>query len=308
MSKAPSSFGEKLQSLPKPALYLVLIFLTSVPLFVTVIIPNKEAKASANFYTLVSGTQDPHFPPAPTIDVNKPVLIQTDWTTSTRGESAGQFKSLMRILMSRGIKFCIFSAGDPQAPQVARDYIDIVNTERKSHGDKPYERWTDYVVAGYFPGAEGISNAIQNNFRTAFQDKRDKDPNGVATPIFESPVLSKVNRVSDFSAMILVTGSNTSNIAIERLKSVPLSMMVTGVMGPETQVYYDSGQLKGLVTGLKGLYDMESLMKKDPQFVKEKSLDQGAAYYPTLHIALVLMILAVIAGNVGMFMSRRRAA
>jgi hypothetical protein len=308
MSKAPSSTGEKLQSLPKPALYAILILLTSVPLFAKVTIPNKESKASANFYTLVSGTLDPTFPPSPTIDPAKPVLIQTDWTTSTRGESAGQFKSLMRILMSRHIKFCIFSAGDPQAPQVARDYIDIVNNERKSHGDKPYERWNDYVVAGYFPGAEAISNSIQNNFKTAFQDKKDKDPNGTPTPIFESPVLKGVDRVSDFSAMILVTGSNTSNIAIERIKAVKLSMMVTGVMGPETQVYYDSGQLVGLVTGLKGLYDMESLMNKDPQFSKEKNLDQGAAYYPTLHIALALMIAAVIIGNVGMFMSKRRAA
>src|SRR6478735_827436 len=106
MSKAPSTWGEKLQSLPKPMLYLVLIVLTSVPLFVTLTIPNKEAKPSANFYTMVTGTGDPTFATfTKTIDPTKPVLIQTDWTTSTRGESMGQFKSLMRILMARKIKF-----------------------------------------------------------------------------------------------------------------------------------------------------------------------------------------------------------
>jgi len=297
MSQAPRSLGDKLQSLPKPALYIVLIILTSIPLFAKVSIPNRPAKASIDFYNLVKN-----------LPADKPILIQTDWTTSTRGESAGEFKSLMRMLMHKHVKFCIYSAGDPQAPQVARDYIDIVNQERKDHGDTPYVGWSDYVVAGYFPSAEAISNSITNNFRTAFQDKKDKNLQGTPTPIFESPVLSNVNKVSDFSAMLIVTGSNTSNVAIERIKHVPLAMMVTGVMGPETQVYYDSGQLKGLVTGLKGLYDMETQMVKDPDFSKEKSLDQGAAYYPTLHIALVLMILAVIIGNVGMFISKRRAA
>ena len=309
MSTPPNNLGEKLQSLPKPALYLVLIILTSVPLFVPVSIPNKEAKPSANFYTMVSGTTDPNFPEFNVkIDPNKPVLIQTDWTTSTRGESAGQFKSLMRILMHRHIKFLFYSAGDPQAPQVALDYIQMLNEERKKEGLAPYQRWTDYVDAGYFPGAEAICNAIQNDFYTAFKDRHDKDLNGNQTGIFDSPVLQGVHKVSDFSVMILVTGSNTSNIAIERIKSVPMIMMVTGVMGPETQVYYDSGQLKGLVTGLKGLYDMESLMKTDPQFAKEVSLDNGAKYYPTLHLALVLMILAVVIGNIGMFMSRKRGA
>jgi len=309
MSQAPSTLGEKLQSLPKPALYLVLIVLTSLPLFVNITIPNKEARPSANFYTMVTGTDDPNFPNFTThIDPSKPVLIQTDWTTSTRGESAGQFKSLMRILMTSKIKFCFYSAGDPQAPQVALEYIRQINEERKKEGFPEYQRWNDYVDAGYFPGAEAICNAIQNNFGTAFKNVSDKDAEGDMSNVFQSPVLKGVTKVSDFSCMILVTGSNTSNIAIERIKAVPMIMMVTGVMGPETQVYYDSGQLKGLVTGLKGLYDMESLMAKDPNFKGMTTLDNGAKYYPTLHLALILMILAVVIGNIGMFMSKRRSA
>jgi hypothetical protein len=50
-------------------------------------------------------------------------------------------------------------------------------------------------------------------------------------------------------------------------------------------------------------------MDKDPQIKgKVPTLDNGAKYYPTLHLALVLMILAVIIGNVGMFMSKKRGA
>lgn len=297
MSKPNSNIGEKLQSLPKTALYSVLFVLTSVPLFITAPVPNKEAKASADFYDLVMKA-----------DPSKPLLICSDWTNSTRGESAGEFKALMRIVMRRNLKFVIYSMGDPQAPRAALDQIVLLNEERKKEGSQPYQRWTDFVSAGYFPGAEAISNAIENNFRTAFKDKKDKNSSGTPTPIFESPILRNVQRVSDFSMMIIVTGSKTSNIAIERVKSTRLALMVTGVMGPESQVYYDSGQVKGLVSGLKGLYDVEKRMDVEPEFKGKTNLDNGAKYYPTLHIALTLLILAVLIGNIGMMMARRRTA
>ena len=80
--------------------------------------------------------------------------------------------------------------------------------------------------------------------------------------------------------------------------------MVTGVMGPESAVYYASGQVKGLVAGLTGVYDIETLMEKD--YKGMTNLDNGAKYYPTLHVALLLLIIAVIVGNLGMLLSRRK--
>lgn len=295
MANENRNIGEKLQSLPKTALYAVLFILTTLPLFFPVHIPNKEAQASVSFYDIIKNASP-----------DKPVLISSDWTNSTRGESAGEFKALMRILMRKNIKFVVFSMGDPQAPRAADNVILQINEERKLKGERPYVQWTDWVRAGYFPGAEAISNAMENNFRTAFQDKKAKNLDGVPTPIFESPVLKNVSKLSDFTSLIIVTGSKTSNIAIERVKSTPITLMVTGVMGPEMQVYYDSGQVKGLVSGLKGLYDVENKMQAD--FPGEVNLDNGAKYYPTLHIALVLLIMAVIVGNVGMYLSRKRAA
>ena len=92
--------------------------------------------------------------------------------------------------------------------------------------------------------------------------------------------------------------------------------MVTGVMVPENTVYYSSGQLKGLCGGVKGVYDLETLMEKGtkdvpplPGIDKLKAAGQlkGTAYYPTLICCLVLLIVAVFAGNLGMFLGRKRA-
>jgi hypothetical protein len=119
-------------------------------------------------------------------------------------------------------------------------------------------------------------------------------------------VLANINKASDFPGLIVATASNTSNVTIERVTAVPLAMMVTGVMGPETNNYYASGQLLGLLVGLKGCYDMETMMQLD--YAGQKNLDNGAAYYPTLHLALILLIVAVLIGNIGMLLSRKGAS
>jgi hypothetical protein len=295
MAKVERSLGEKLQSLPKPVLYTILILVTSIPQFFPVPLPNKSSQSSVDVFNLLT-----------TIPEDQPVLIGSDWTNSTRGESGGLFKSMVRILMRRNIKFAIYTTADPQAPQVAKDVIRLLNEERKAKGQKPYELWNDWVSVGYFANPEGTANSINNNVRAAFADKKSPDSSGAMKPVMDSPVLANVKQVSDFSLLALVTASNTSNVTIERVTKTPLIMGVTGVMGPETQVYYESGQLKGLAVGLKGCYDLETMMAKRWPGKEFVNMDNGAKYYPTLHLALLLLILAVVAGNVGMFMTRKR--
>ena len=289
------SIGEKLQSLPRPALYLILFIIASAGVWISIPIPNQRAPASEDFYKMIN-----------TIPADKPVLISSDWTNSTRGESAGEFKALIRVLMRRKIKFCVFSMADPNAPEVAKDTIQFVNEERRAAHEPEYVRFKDWVNAGFFPNAEAISNSMNNNFRTAFQDKKTQDENGNPVPIFSAPFMTNVKQISDFSCLIIITGSKTSNIAIERVTKTPLVLAVTGVMGPEMQVYYDSHQVKGLVSGLKGLYDVETHMDED--YKGQKNLDNGAKYYPTLHLVLTLMIVAVVTGNIGMWLARKGGA
>ncbi len=322
MATPDSSIGAKLQSLPRTLLYLILLLATSLPLIYGelaggVSVPNQPLGAAVDFYAALM-----KIPPG------KTVLLETDWTNSTRGENGGEFDAILRILMARGIKFAVFSTADPQAPQVAMDDIATINALRVQKGQKAYVRWTDWVNLGYFPNSEGTLNALAGNLATAFNGKKDVKPGGGLVDVFESPVLKGYTKLTDIPAVILVTASATSTVMIERLSGkVPLDFMVTGVMGPETQVYYSSKQLEGLVIGLKGVYDLETLMKQGlngqgpdavpsqkyagqdvPPVNDNLGTGKGSAYYPTLHFALALLILAVIVGNVGMLLTRKRTA
>ncbi len=302
------SLGEKLQSINRSTLFLILIICTSVPLFFPVKLPNRTDAPSQDLYQKLM-----------TLPEGSTVLVQSDWTNSTRGESGGQFNALMRILMRRHIKACIYTAADPQAPEVARNAIAELNKQQDAAQLPEYKEWEDWVHLGFFPSAEGTSVSFGTDVRKAFAGKKATSPSGSKEDVFQSPVLKNIHAVRDFPLMILITASNTSNVAIERLYGkVPLAMMVTGVMGPETQVYYDSHQLVGLSKGLKGVYDIENMMQDGakiggqsfPPFTGPGVInkDLGTRYYPTLHAALLLLIVAVVIGNVGMFLSRKRSA
>lgn len=314
LPQAKPNIGQVLQSLPKPILYLILVLATSVPLFMNILVPNDPVDPSIDFYgqlmKLPKGSR---------------VLIASDWTNSTRGESMGEFEALMKILMRKEIKFAVYSTGDPQAPQVARDTIRNIIPELKADGYKEYKPFEDYVILGYFPNSEGTTAAINNNIRAAFAGKKDSPVGSEPKSVFESPVFDGVQQVSDFQFLVVVTASQTSTITVERIKKTPLMFMVSGVMVPEAQVFYASGQIKGLVGGVKGVYDLETLLEKGVNkgpasvqsdkykegvdgFAGKKNAGKGTKYYLALHFAITLLILAVVVGNLGMFLARRRAA
>jgi hypothetical protein len=313
-----ADFGRKLQSVKRETLYLLLILSIILPLVFTFEVPNKPQSFSIDAYQILTSVPE-----------GSTVLIESDWSQSSRGDSGGTFEAVIKILMQRGVKFAVYSATDVQSSQVARDTVERLVSQRKAAGLPEYKRWRDWVSVGFFPDANANLIAMRTDIRRAFAGRKDIDESGQQRDVFQSPVLEKITRINDASLFIVLTASRTSNSVVERLGTTDLTLMasVTGVMGPETLPYYTSGQFKAIMIGVRGAYDLETMMEKGVNYpdaqtayvksprhptippieglTKEYIRGLGARYYATLHVALGLMILAVVAGNVGMFLTKR---
>lgn len=289
------NLADVLQSVPKQILYLLLVLCTSIPLFVKVAVPNEPSPASRDFYQNLLALPD-----------GSRILLGSDWTNSTRGESSGAMTTFLKIAMRKRFKLAVYCIAGADCPQVFRDLILRVSQQEVAAGRKGFTPFEDYVMLGYFPNGEGTLLSINNDITKAFAGKKDFPLNSNPRDVMQSPVFKGVKSVTDFAYLIDITGSNTSTSTIERVKKVPLMFMVTGVMVPETLNFYSSGQIKGMVGGVKGVYDMETLMDKD--FPGQGNNGMGTAYYLSLHFAVGLLILAVIVGNVAMFLGRRGGA
>lgn len=311
---------QKMQEVDRRVLYLILLVLTSAGLFIPGRVPVDPDQSSKDLYiTLMQ------------LDPTKTMLIESDWTQSTRGENAGHTEALLRLVMNRGIKFVVYTLADPQAPQVFRDVLRRMNDERVANGMEPYRPYEDYIDLGYFPNAEGQANSMANDIRKAWAGKKQKNVAGQELDIWTSPVLKDVRKVGDASLLMIVTASATVDIVVERLYGkVTLACMCTGVTGPGVLPYYQAGQMAGIGIGLKGVYDMEYMLtyglnvpdkdgKVQVRYPNKSQIrieplpmpitfGRGAGYYATLHVALILLILAVALGNLGMFFGRPRKA
>ena len=210
--------------------------------------------------------------------------------------------------------------------------VDCLQQERERQKLKLYKPWVDYLDIGYFPNAEGHLQAIGNNLRTAWAGRKERNESNVESDIFLSPVLKDIQVVGDASMLVVISPSNTIDLCIERLYGkVQMGFMVTGVMGPNALPFYQAGQVVGIAVGLKGVYDFEYMMKYGVnvkgsngkvkvEYMKDganpviepitvgTTMDRGQRYFFPLHIALGLMILAVILGNVAMLATRKKEA
>lgn len=307
---------EKLLNIDRRILYGLLILVTVIPLRCDQKLNNITDDYSNAFYEAVSN-----------IPEGKTVFIESDWTTSTRGENSGHLEALLRILMAKKTKFAIFSVGDAQAPGVFRGVLLRLMEERKTLGLQPYQPFEDYVDLGYFANAEGTLQAIGGDVRKVFEKKSIRDAEGKQRSAFDSPVLSNVKSVGDVPMYIVVTASNTIDRAIERLSAkTTLACMCTGVIGPSALPYFQSGQLKGVAIGLKGVFDIEYLManglnletKESVKWSKQpdktaqpitvgKTLDRGNRYFLSFMCAILLLIATVVTGNVMMFVARAQS-
>ncbi len=306
---------EKMQKVDRRVLYGILVVCVCVGLFFPSTIRTDPDPSSKSFYAAVKS-----------LPQGSTIIVQTDWTNSTRGESLGHFENLMRLLMDGEHKFIFYSAADPAAPQVARTVIARIVAERKEQGLKEYKIGEDYVDLGFFPNAEATNTSMGANLKAAWAGRKSKTPDGKEIDIFKTPVLAKVNKIEDCQMMVVITASQSIDIAVQRLaQKIDITALVTGVVGPTVLPFYQSQQIKGVAVGLKGVYDIEYLMEygiNDAEIEGRKYVtwdgpkvdkveqgtrfSRGRQYYGTLHVALALLILAVVMGNVAMFAARRR--
>lgn len=313
----PKSFGAKLQALNSRVLYLVLFIAVSASLIISnykkVSVPIVPQEYTKDAYKLLRN-----------IPEGKTIIIDTAYTPSGRGENGGEIEAVVRMCMRQNVKFVLYTWTEPQCVEVAKNLIRQINDERTAKNQRIYEEWNDYVILGFFPDGATMLQTVSTNLREAWSAQKAKDPTGIERQVFQSPVLQNINRVEDFSAYVSVAASGVMPTIVARVgKKVPVISMITGVMFPEQFNYYKSGQLKGLVNGLVGVAELEELMEKGidakdevggkaegtpiaAPYVGETNYARGMDYYPAFCVSMSLLILAIVVGNIGMFLERRR--
>ena len=243
------------------------------------------------------------------------VLLSMTISAGSKAENWNQARAIMRHLMLAHKRFAVFSF-DQQGVELT--YQMALDLAKHYH----YHYGTDWIHLGYSLGTTAFFKGISKNLPEAFGNT---DING--DPLVKFPIMKGINTANNIAVLVEVTASSSLGewMGLVQPATKPrlkLGYACTGISAAEAYQYLDSGQLVGMLPGLKGASDYETLVDNQE---RELIPDPKLRYNPKLSTTLpmpaparvlmfpegmahLLVILLIILGNIGLLLSRRHRA
>jgi hypothetical protein len=215
------------------------------------------------------------------------VMFPLEYDPSTAAELEPMAIAMLRHAFSKNLRvlgLCLSSTGvtlvENEIAQVAREY-------HKEYGK-------DYVYLGYqaYPGI--VIMTMGENFRTPFP----LDYYG--TRLDDIPMMRGVKNYDDVALVFTVNATSGIDYWIiygQGRYKFQLGLGSAAVMATNYYQYLQSGQLFGIISGLRGAAEYEILIKQGT--VARKGMDVQS-------IAHALIILFIIMGNITYVIEKRR--
>lgn len=303
----------RLQRIDRRIVYLFLVAAVAFPMFTQLRFPTFTTPETQAVYDAVERWQPG----------DGPVLIMADWGAASWGENGPQTQTVVAHCLDRGVPFAIMSTGfegpiytshyaDQAAPAFGREYgKDWVNFGFKAGPNY------GQIIAAFMPD---VVKFVQTDAKGTPLTDHDK-----------LPIMRNVRTLADFYMVYAIGAGTTINdwvgLAKPRYPKVLLSYGGTAVTAPEVYPLMDSKQVVGLLVGMAGAAEYETLnaqrLKKElaalraqrapPERLQALEKLIRTAQHATWGMSMqsaahLLVILFVIVGNLAYLYERRRAA
>lgn len=215
-----------------------------------------------------------------------PVLVSVDYDPSTQPELSPMTIAVLRHCFSRDLPV-IITVLHPGGPGLALEISDRISKEVGAvYGE-------DYVFLGYKVGGSAVILSMGQDFHVSYP------ADYFNTPLDEIPLMNNVKNYNDIGLVITMSGSTYPDVwvayAHERYGQ-KIAAGVTAVMAADYYPYLQTGQLVGLIGGLKGAAEYEKLINRPDDGLK------GMDAQTIVHLFVVLMILL---GNIAFIFVQR---
>jgi hypothetical protein len=275
-SSADMGFWDKLMAIDRRWIYLTIGIVVFIPILLDMALPvyvTKEVKAVYDrIDTLTPGTV---------------VMIPCEYDPATMAELRPMAHALFRHCFAKNLKIltCVLQI---EGVTLVKDDLALIAAEY----DKTYG--VDYVFLGYKPYPNIVILNMGENFRKPFP----RDYYG--TELDSLPMMKGVVNYSSCALIVNINATSGAdywiNYANGRYKA-PLALGVTAVSATDYYTFLASGQIFGLMGGLKGAAEYEKLINHNAAATKAMNVQS---------IAHSVIVVFIIIGNIAYFASRRR--
>ena len=274
--------AEKMFAIDRRWVYLALGLAVLISLKIPFSIPIPISKEARNIYNYID-----------TLKAGDAIHLAIDYDPSTLAELHPMTLSILKQCFEKKIKVVITSLKET-GPAMAAAVIDTAVARHFARTGEQMKNGVDYVFLGYKPYPILIILGMGQNYRIPFP------ADYFNTPLDSLPMMAKIQNYDDVKAVLNVSGTSATDWWIAygngRYK-VPLAIGVTGVMATDYYPYLQTGQIFGILGGLKGAAEYETLVGTPGKAV------QGMKVQMVAHLIIIVFI---IIGNIGYFAQRKK--
>lgn len=273
------SFWDRMQKIDRRWLYLLLFLAVAVPVIRPMGLPISIVKETQGFYDAIEA-----------LNPGDVMILAPEYGAGQVPEVGTMTTSVFRHAMRKGVRVLMWGVWpDGQGPTIAQGACEAISKEMgKTYG-------VDWVNLGYKPGLDvTLKKMVEDIWDAAV----GVDING--NSLADLPMMQDVRTAGDCK---LVCNINIHGFGLEKYMAfigIPTGMTVIGGNGSagitEVIPYFASGQLKGLLMGMRGAAEYELLVGHPDRAVV------GMDAQSTAHIIIILF---VVLANIGYFVQKR---
>ncbi|MBN2609586.1 MAG: hypothetical protein JXA64_10770 [Candidatus Fermentibacteraceae bacterium] len=269
----------RMGNLDRRIIFILIALAVIIPILTDLIIPNiVGAEPSRDLFEFVDA-----LPPGSN------VILSFDYDPSTMPELQPMAEAVVRHLFLKDHRI-IGMALWPQGAALGQDAMSSLSDSLGK------EQYLDWVNLGYKTGGGVMIVRLGTSMRAIFPTDRDN------VPWSEIPMLQGINSLDDIQLVISLSAGDPGIIAWVMMAGdrydIPIGGGCTAVSAPQLYTYLQTEQMVGLLGGLKGAADYETLVG-----IENGEAIRGMSPQSVAHIAIMLFI---IIGNIAYFTQKRK--
>ncbi|MEO0109051.1 MAG: hypothetical protein ABIK62_07795 [candidate division WOR-3 bacterium] len=224
----------------------------------------------------------------------KPLLISVDFDPASLPELYPMLVSMIRHAFARDIKVLVVGLW-PNGIGLGQQALTTVAQEfNKQDG-------VDYVFLGYKAGVDAVILGMGENIKAVFP----KDGNGRS--LDSLPMMASVKKLADIGFIVSLSAGTPGYqdwlLYAQSRYRAKMAAGSTAVQAADAYPYLQTGQLTGLLAGMKGAAEYEFLVNRYGFSSARMTAAPAMDPQSLAHIAIIVL---VIIGNIGFLADRRR--
>jgi hypothetical protein len=270
-------FWSRIMNIDRRWIYLLVAISVTFPMIVVMRFPVELTPEAEKLFYAIDSLAD-----------SSVVMLTFDYYPNAAAETEPMSVAALRHMFKKNMKVVTLSNIPLGGPTMAERITRAIAAEyEKIYG-------VDFVNLGY----KANYNAVMHGLASSIESIFPSDYTG--TLLKDLPLMQGVRNYDDIEFIFVVADNATVEYWIQIVNAqykIPVGAGVTAVVAPKMYSFVESGQMTGLLGGMKGAAEYELLV------AKEGTATRGMDAQSLSHL---LIIFLVIIGNVGFFVSRRK--